>query len=238
MLMIKLLKTLIGSALIVFYMLLSACSTLSKPNEVRSDTENHTSSISAHKPKYKTKQELAYVIKRGDTLSKIAQRITGNRKNWVQIAKKNNIYDPAKLRIGQEIVIPRELILSANRRNIDSLQVTDQTLLTNPQSQASRKEERPQTTSLPYSTQAKPVPKVNETKETQQPDSSLGWIIIRGSYYPREVNREPDAISDVLLQVWPGTRLRYVERVNGWFKVITKQGTGYINPDYAFIENR
>jgi LysM repeat protein len=63
-----------------------------------------------------------------------------------------------------------------------------------------------------------------------------GWLRTRGSNYPREINTKPDPTSDILTQVWPGTRLRYVDRIKGWYKVITEFGFGYINPDYVHKE--
>lgn len=63
-----------------------------------------------------------------------------------------------------------------------------------------------------------------------------GWLRTRGSNYPREINIKPDPTSDILTQVWPGTRLHYIDRVNGWYKVFTDRGIGYINPDYVLKE--
>ncbi|MEN8130041.1 MAG: LysM peptidoglycan-binding domain-containing protein [Pseudomonadota bacterium] len=60
-----------------------------------------------------------------------------------------------------------------------------------------------------------------------------GWLLVRGSNYPREINIEPDPASDILTQVWPGTHLYYTERVDSWYKVITEKGYGYINPQYV-----
>lgn len=60
-----------------------------------------------------------------------------------------------------------------------------------------------------------------------------GWIIITGSYYPREVKAEPDRAADTLVLVWPGTRLRYVDHQEIWYKVLTDQGEGYVDQDYA-----
>jgi hypothetical protein len=60
-----------------------------------------------------------------------------------------------------------------------------------------------------------------------------GWLLIRGSNYPREINTRPDPTSDILTQVWPGTRLHYVGRIKGWYKVATDLGFGYINPNYV-----
>lgn len=47
-----------------------------------------------------------YVIKQGDTLWALAQKNYGTGTRWREIASANNIMDPKKLRIGQEIIIP------------------------------------------------------------------------------------------------------------------------------------
>jgi len=48
----------------------------------------------------------AYVVKSGDTLSKIAQALLGSYKRWPEIASLNGIRDPQTVRIGQRLKIP------------------------------------------------------------------------------------------------------------------------------------
>lgn len=64
----------------------------------------------------------------------------------------------------------------------------------------------------------------------------LGWLVLKGSYYPREIKAEPDAGSDILLLAWPGTRFQYTEHTDGWYAVNTDKGQGYIRPNDAQIE--
>lgn len=49
-----------------------------------------------------------YVIQSGDTLSKISQKVYGNKNRWQEIyqANKDTIKKPENLKVGQEIVIP------------------------------------------------------------------------------------------------------------------------------------
>lgn len=47
-----------------------------------------------------------YVIKKGDTLTKIAQRLLGDKDRWREIATLNGIRDPRKLKVGARIKIP------------------------------------------------------------------------------------------------------------------------------------
>jgi nucleoid-associated protein YgaU len=47
-----------------------------------------------------------YVVKSGDTLSKISKEFYGNPNEYQKIAKANNIPDPDKIQVGQELTIP------------------------------------------------------------------------------------------------------------------------------------
>jgi hypothetical protein len=47
-----------------------------------------------------------YVVKKGDTLSKIAARELGKASRWREIAKLNNLRDPNKLKVGQRLKLP------------------------------------------------------------------------------------------------------------------------------------
>ena len=47
-----------------------------------------------------------YTVKAGDTLSKISQQFYGDAKKYMTIAKANNLEDPDKVKVGQELLIP------------------------------------------------------------------------------------------------------------------------------------
>jgi murein DD-endopeptidase MepM/ murein hydrolase activator NlpD len=47
-----------------------------------------------------------YIVKAGDTLSAIAKRFLGANGDWREIARINNITNPANLQIGQRLLIP------------------------------------------------------------------------------------------------------------------------------------
>lgn len=47
-----------------------------------------------------------YVVKSGDTLSKIAKEFYGDAGKYMDIAKANNISNPDKINVGQELIIP------------------------------------------------------------------------------------------------------------------------------------
>lgn len=47
-----------------------------------------------------------YTVKAGDNLSKISQQFYGDAKKYMTIAKANDIEDPNKIKVGQELLIP------------------------------------------------------------------------------------------------------------------------------------
>ena len=51
--------------------------------------------------------QVTYKVAAGDTLSAIAQKLLGNASRYGDIAKINNIKDPNKIAVGQQLVIPK-----------------------------------------------------------------------------------------------------------------------------------
>lgn len=47
-----------------------------------------------------------YTVKAGDNLSKISKHFYGDANKYTTIAKANNIEDPNKINVGQELIIP------------------------------------------------------------------------------------------------------------------------------------
>jgi LysM repeat protein len=60
----------------------------------------------ARKPGAAAPATRTYVVKKGDTLSKIAASMLGSYKRYTEIAKLNGIRDPNKLSVGQRLKIP------------------------------------------------------------------------------------------------------------------------------------
>jgi nucleoid-associated protein YgaU len=56
------------------------------------------------------KSSIVHVVESGDTLGSIAAKYTGNTMNYKKIAEHNNISDPKKIALGQEIIIPPDLL--------------------------------------------------------------------------------------------------------------------------------
>jgi LysM repeat protein len=222
--------------LITSFSVLYACSALPIYTNTPTDrAEDKSASFSTNRSIDTVKKEIIYTIQSGDTLSKIALRISGNKKNWRRIAKFNRITNPSKLRVGQVIAIPRYLILPTHEQSKDTPLETTPPTQSKPQASQSTKPkpDRNRVSSTKIGTESND--RENKLVRAQEIRNRFGWILVNGNYYPRELTSEPDTVSEIVTQVWPGTKLRFVDRVNGWYKVVTDQGTGYLNPDYATI---
>ncbi len=60
------------------------------------------------------------------------------------------------------------------------------------------------------------------------PDNLSDWVLVSGNYTPKGVYTRPDAGSRILTRVAPGARLRLEDSFDGWMKVDTEQGIGYL----------
>lgn len=47
-----------------------------------------------------------YTVQAGDNLSKISKRFYGDANEYMKIAQANNLEDPDKIKVGQELIIP------------------------------------------------------------------------------------------------------------------------------------
>lgn len=50
-----------------------------------------------------------YIVQKGDTLSAISKRLTGDAGNYLQLAKASKIENPDRIQIGQKIIIPDKI---------------------------------------------------------------------------------------------------------------------------------
>jgi LysM repeat protein len=57
--------------------------------------------------------DLVYTVKKGDTPSNIARKITGHASDWQTIAERNDISDSSRMKVGQKIMIPARLVFSS-----------------------------------------------------------------------------------------------------------------------------
>lgn len=69
----------------------------------------------------------------------------------------------------------------------------------------------------------------------QAPDELSRWILVSGNYTPKGIYLRPDSSSRILTRVAPGSRLRLEKTIDGWHKVETEQGIGYLRGHDAKI---
>ncbi len=222
------------TVVIIFALFVSACSSLTRPESDKgSETSRQQAPLKTSLPK-----DRLYEVGEGDTLSEIALKNTGDALNWRKIAELNNISNPNTIRKGQIIIIPHALMptvtsppaadLKSEPDSSDEKPLDTQANKGEPQAQdiePSRAEDQAQAALAP----------LPDLKKPAQQEKVGGWLIIRGTYYPREINIGPDSSSDILTQAWPGTRMQFVDRADGWYKVITDKGHGFLNPAYATV---
>ncbi len=60
------------------------------------------------------------------------------------------------------------------------------------------------------------------------PDNLSDWVQVSGNYTPKGIYTRPDPGSRILTRVAPGARLRLEDLFDGWMKVDTGQGIGYL----------
>lgn len=65
-----------------------------------------------------------YKVKKGDSLSKIAQQYTGNALRYNELAKLNGIENPDKIEVGQNIIIPKQFLDTIKDTNLQEVVVT------------------------------------------------------------------------------------------------------------------
>ncbi len=177
-----------------------------------------------------------YTVRRGDQLAKIAETMTGSRGNWRAIAEHNGISSPKYLAVGALLEIPGDLLVTHDVA-IAAEPAIDIDSVATAQS-ASRGEPTSRVRQLPVAAPAKVVltPVVTNRHFDLSPmdagvsggKSRKRLVKVVGSYYPKGVYTAPDAASRVLMRLAPGTVLELEREYNGWFKVITGEGAGYL----------
>lgn len=77
------------------------------------------------KPSQAASEEyLTHIITRqGENLTTISMWYTGSGKNWLRIAEVNSLIDPRRIRIGDEILIPENLLITRETMPIDYLEL-------------------------------------------------------------------------------------------------------------------
>ncbi len=208
------------ASIAVIVSLLPACA--SKNNAPLTDT------ISTIKPIAPPTEVIVHRVKRGDRLGDIAKQYTGSIENWREIAAFNEISNPKRLLVGDDLEIPLSLTPEFAITQKDSSPKVVPTSLALKQAEPDRSAEAVDVVVQPVDNNRnfdlKPL-----TEIAQSPASGTGsFVKVVGSYYPKGVYSQPAPYSRLLLRVAPGTVFEFESKVNDWYKVSTDKGSGYI----------
>lgn len=213
---------------------LSACNTLDNKTPVAEDQYTPAP--------IQQSADLYYVVRRGDLLGTIAEKLTGQRSNWEAIAEANGVTDPRKLRVGQRLVIPGYLMpptISTNASNTVpsavALQSVDRTGTgaKATQAQVTIDDVGPDAADVVIK-KANPnkrfvlTPLGEETETTHANLNGHDYIKVVGTYFPKVVYRSPQLDAQLLMRVAPGTTFPLEKLDNGWYRVSTDQGIGFL----------
>lgn len=199
------------------------------------DTDAQTADTSAH--------DVLYDIKYGDSLTRIAKRITGELDNWQIIAAHNGISNPGSITAGDTLRIPTSLLQNTQRitNNFATVSLASSAL-------TSRR------TGVSFARLLPSLPDVNATikvsavdvnrsfsllpigsyevskaaRKTANPVSTAPKITVTGTYFPKGVYKQPADYAPLLQRVAPGSVFELEYKIGDWFKVKTDQGDGYI----------
>lgn len=69
---------------------------------------------------------------------------------------------------------------------------------------------------------------VGQKLPTQAPDQLSRWVLVSGNFTPKGIYSRPSSSSRILMRVAPGARLRLERSIDGWHKVETDRGVGYL----------
>ncbi|MFK7893821.1 MAG: LysM peptidoglycan-binding domain-containing protein [Granulosicoccus sp.] len=206
-------------------------------------------------------RSVMYTVKSGESLSVIAQNITGSASHWEAIAEHNAITDPRALKAGDTLEIPGDLM--AQVYDISAATTLGDIQGTHSVAQASK----PSLNTL--------TPALSTTMGVQRANDGNNWpaqtvqlhavsvnrsfnlvpydansndrpvsaryvseppaVRVIGTYFPKGIYEEPANYSRLMMRVTPGTVFELDSKVNDWYKIVTEQGTGYVRAADAEI---
>lgn len=206
-------------------------------------------------------RHVVYAVKPGDSLSDISEKLTGDVNNWQTIAEYNEITDPRKLAAGDSINIPQHLLENtyeiSSRSTAQSVQQTDSVAAATAQS-------RPVPPTVGTTTMAvqraldTPAPDFGDvivhavsvnrsfdlipfeqtslaSNRSVRFASSAPSVRVIGTYFPKGIYEGPANYSRLIMRVSPGTIFEFDSEVNGWYKVVTDRGIGYVRSGDAVL---
>jgi hypothetical protein len=191
--------------------------------------------------------EILHRIRPHERLGDIALHYTGNATNWERIAKYNGISNTGNLRVGAMIAIPNSLLLpqdpqaqatAAKKKDLQLVAASRPNATTTTTNTLAVKRSTLENSSddvlVPMvANRAFKLKPANETKSISQTQSKRPEVKVQivGTYYPKGIYRQPANYSTLVMRAAPGTLFDVEHLANDWYKIVTKNGAGYIRAD-------
>ncbi len=233
--------------------LLQACATSQGKPDM--DGSQQASVLTLNKP-----ADIKHTVGAQERLIDISLKYTGSKAHWQAIADHNGITDPRLLRIGSTLTIPASLLQhntsalkpSTAQQSTFQLPTSADTSIAPTSSPLAIKRalsrpasKRPperqaedavfiQKVSTNRSFDLNPIDETTVASRTHSalPDAKVKVV---GTYYPKGIYRQPANYSDLILRALPGTLFQLEDLTNGWYKIVTSQGVGYLRKDDGAI---
>jgi len=218
------------------FLVLQGCSSAPKKAE-----------ISAPGAKDLNDVDIMHRVKPHERLGDISIHYTGTSRNWQRIADYNGISDPRLLRMGTVIAIPNSLLIEpqlqkqaveATNKELQLVAASRSSVATTPNNTLAIKRRAPEKSSdvvlEPVKTnrafKLSPITEAKSAGLTQSKSSAMKVQVV-GTYFPKGIYQQPANHSPMILRAAPGTLFEFEYLVNSWYKIVTKNGIGYLRED-------
>lgn len=170
-----------------------------------------------------------HTVQRNERLSDIALELTGDADNWTAIAEHNGIRNARRLSVGATLEIPGHLIDPEIGQDADWAAVPPAAEPA-PPILAQRPVAEPEAADVVVSavTTNKAFDLIPLAAGVSSARASTRYVKVVGSYFPKGVYTHPDSASRLVMRLAPGTVLTLDREYDGWFKVETSEGEGYL----------
>lgn len=181
-----------------------------------------------------------YTVRSGDVLGNIALGFTGDADTWRTIAEHNGIQNPKKLAVGTTIEIPGTLLVGSELQRLAKATAstpTDRSVPASiPAARVANQEPvrvivTPVTTNKRFELSSMTSDAATTTLGTRQ-------VKVVGTYFPKGIYTRPEDGSRVFMRLAPGTVLGLEREYDGWFRVTTSEGVGFLRSNDGEVLSR
>lgn len=191
--------------------------------------------------------EILHRVRPHERLGDIAIQYTGSAANWENIARYNGISNPRLLRVGAMIAIPSSLVLrqdplnladTATKKELQLVAASRPNVTTTTTSTLAVKRSMSQKSTnvllesdrTNRAFELSPIKAPRLTSQAQSKEPALKVQVV-GTYYPKGIYGQPANYSTLVMRAAPGTLFELEHLANGWYKIVTAKGIGYLRKD-------